>query len=67
MTFPVTSPIYVFKDIAAGPSGGLSTINQSFHTGGNEGNFGNEVPEPATFGFMGAGLIAFAVYRRKSA
>lgn len=67
MSFPITSPIYVFKDISAGPSGGLSTINQSFHTGGNQGNLGNEVPEPATFGFLGAGLIAFAVYRRKSA
>lgn len=52
--FASASPIYVFKDIGTNTGGGLSTVTQSYHT-----------PEPATFALLGAGLVAFGLFRRK--
>jgi hypothetical protein len=49
----------VFKDIGATNGEGLTSFTQSFHF--------STVPEPATFALMGAGLILFAVSRRKRA
>lgn len=48
----------VFKDIGATNGEGLTAFTQSFHFA---------VPEPATFALMGAGLILFAISRRKRA
>ena len=47
----------VFKDIGATNGEGLTAFTQSFHF----------IPEPATFALMGAGLILFALSRRKRA
>jgi|SRR5579871_141958 len=55
--FPVTSPIYVFKDIVTtGKNSELTVLNESFHT---------PVPEPASFALFGAGLATLGLIRRR--
>jgi hypothetical protein len=49
------STIYIYKDILSGTDGHLSSFTQSFHA----------VPEPMTFGLIGAGLLGLGLLRRK--
>ncbi len=58
--FPTTTPVYITKDIqlhgTASNSAELSSIEQSFH---------GEVPEPASIGLLGSGLLALAGVARR--
>lgn len=53
--FVITTPVYIFKDIATGVGGGMSTMNQSFHS----------VPEPVSMLLLGSGLLAFGIIRKR--
>jgi hypothetical protein len=53
--FPVTSPVYIFKDIDAGAGGALSEFTQSFST-----------PEPVSMVLLGSGLLGLGLLRRRS-
>ena len=55
--FPVTSPIYIFKDISTGHEGDthMTSFSQSFHV----------IPEPMTLSMMGIGLLGLGLMRRR--
>ena len=58
--FPVTSPVYVYKDIQTLQGTGtthLTSFSQSFHT--------PTVPEPVTFSLMGVGLLGLGLLRKR--
>jgi hypothetical protein len=56
VSFATTSPVYIFKDIGTATGGGLSTLNESFHSA---------VPEPATMALSGFALIGLGLVRRR--
>ena len=60
--FPITSPVYIFKNImtqnAGGVTGQLSEFTQSFAP--------NTTPEPVSMVLLGTGLLALGLLRRRS-
>lgn len=54
--FPLTSPLYIFKDIQTPAGTVMSSFTESFVT---------NVPEPMSFAFLGAGLLALGILRRR--
>jgi hypothetical protein len=58
-TFSGTNPVYIFKDIEAGPGGQLSEFTQSFGIDGT-------APEPFTMLLLGSGLLGLGLLRRRS-
>lgn len=51
------STMYIFKNIMVSGTGELSSLTQSFHTGG--------VPEPMSFVLIGTGLLGLGLLRRR--
>jgi len=60
-SFPVTSPIYIVKDIGTGAGGSLSSFTESFET-----NARGHVPEPISLVLLGSGLLALGMFRRRA-